>query len=97
MPPRENWFGRELAFPFGAQARQEFLRAGSFLLLLSLAASLSLQAQTAAAGRSPGDGVQEGKGMFQQRCSVCHLPLVIDDDRTYGPRLSAETVTGKEA
>lgn len=38
----------------------------------------------------------KGKGMFQQRCSVCHLPLVVDNDGTYGPKLSAETVTGKE-
>ena len=40
---------------------------------------------------------RKGKGMFQQRCSLCHLPRSYDDDSTYGPKLSAATVTGKEA
>jgi mono/diheme cytochrome c family protein len=39
----------------------------------------------------------KGKGMFQQRCAVCHLPLVVDNDSTWGPKLSAQTVNGREA
>lgn len=39
----------------------------------------------------------KGKGMFQQRCSLCHLPRKYDNDNTYGPKLNAATVTGKEA
>ena len=97
MPPQKNGFGEKLILPFRAQAPRMFLRAGFLLLLLILAPVLSLQAQTATESRSEGDAVLEGKGMFQQRCAVCHLPLVVDDDRTYGPRLSTETVTGKEA
>ena len=38
----------------------------------------------------------KGKGMFQQRCAVCHLPVVVDDDRTWGPKLSAQTVNDRE-
>ena len=68
-------------------------RWGYLLLVLTLAFGSSGFAQ------SPNALTEvelKGKGMFQQRCSVCHLPLVIDDDGTYGPKLSAETVTGKE-
>ena len=39
----------------------------------------------------------KGKGMFQQRCAVCHMPVVVDDDRTWGPELTAQTVNGREA
>ena len=39
----------------------------------------------------------KGKGMFQQRCAVCHMPVVVDDDRTWGPELTAQTVDGREA
>ena len=65
-------------------------KVGLSLLILAfglLATPFSLAAQTP---------VLEGKGMFQQRCAVCHLPLVVDDDRTYGPKLNAETVSGRE-
>ena len=55
-----------------------------------------LHAQDAYRKGSLTDAEFNGKKMFQQRCSVCHAPLVVDDDRTYGPRLSTETVTGKE-
>lgn len=95
--PQENRLEGELILPWGAHAPRKFPGAAAFLLLLILAPMLSLQAQTASANRSDRDAVLEGKGMFQQRCSVCHLPLVVDDARTYGPTLSAETVTGKEA
>ena len=43
------------------------------------------------------DAELKGKGLFQQRCSLCHLPRNYDDDSTYGPKLTAATVTGKEA
>jgi len=94
---QENRFEGELIPPLRAHVPGKFLKTGSFLVLLILAQVLSLQAQTASENRTERDAVLEGKGMFQQRCSVCHLPLVVDDDRTYGPRLSAETVTGREA
>ena len=39
----------------------------------------------------------KGKGMFTQRCALCHLPRNYDDDSTYGPKLNAARVTGREA
>lgn len=54
-----------------------------------------LQAQDAYRKGSLTDAEFNGKKMFQQRCSVCHTPLM-DDGRTYGPALSSQTVTGKE-
>ena len=68
-------------------------RWGYLLFALTLAFGSSGFAQSSKALT----GVElKGKGMFQQRCSVCHLPLVIDDESTYGPKLNAKTVTGKE-
>lgn len=96
VPPQGNGLGGKLIVPFRAHTPKKFLKVGPLLMLLILVQVLSLQAQTATENRSARDAVLEGKGMFQQRCAVCHLPLVIDDERTYGPRLSAETVTGKE-
>jgi mono/diheme cytochrome c family protein len=58
--------------------------------------SLPLMAQ----GPSKGSGLTEaelnGKGMFQQRCSICHTPPV-PGGKTFGPVLNSGLVTGKEA
>ena len=59
-------------------------------------AGSSLQAQDAYRKGSLTDAEFNGKKMFQQRCAVCHMPLIVDDSRTFGPALSSETVTGKE-
>lgn len=77
----------------------ENVRAGLWkhLLFVSmLAFGSGALAQSPSASRELSDVELKGKGMFQQRCSVCHLPVVLDDDRTWGPKLSAQTVTGKE-
>ena len=68
-------------------------RWGSLLFVLTLAFGSSGFAQSP---KGLTDVELKGKGMFQQRCSVCHLPLVVDDDSTYGPKLNAKTVAGKE-
>jgi len=72
------------------------------LLLISMLAvgpSGLTQAFAQSSGGSGGlsEAELKGKGMFQQRCSLCHLPRSYDDDSTYGPKLTAATVTGKEA
>jgi cytochrome c2 len=71
-------------------------RWGYLLFVLMLALGSSGLAQSPASG-GLSEAELDGKGMFQQRCSVCHLPHVIDNDGTWGPKLSAPTVTGKEA
>ena len=58
--------------------------------------ALPLSAQTSVTQRSPADAAREGKKMFQQRCSVCHMPPVLGDATPYGPLLSTESVVGKE-
>ena len=64
------------------------------VIFLHLAVSLS--AQTLEPQRPPADAAREGKKMFQQRCSVCHMPPVLGDATPYGPLLSTESVVGKE-
>ena len=59
-------------------------------------AGLPLCAQTGSKPSSLGDKEQNGKKMFQQRCSVCHTPPR-PEDKTYGPMLNSDAVTGKEA
>ena len=63
--------------------------------IFGILAGSSLQAQDAYRKGSLTDAEFNGKKMFQQRCVVCHAPLV-DDGRTWGPALSLESVTGKE-
>jgi mono/diheme cytochrome c family protein len=77
-------------------------RGWKYLLVVAIVAvgsSALAQAFAQSSGGSGGlsDVERKGKGMFQQRCSLCHLPRSYDDDSTYGPKLSAATVTGKEA
>ena len=55
---------------------------------------LPLHAQTGTAALT--EAQLNGKKMFQQRCSICHTPPQ-PGGRTYGPLMSMETVTGKEA
>ena len=37
-----------------------------------------------------------GRKMYEQRCSICHLPPP-ESTKTYGPMLSVDTVNGREA
>jgi len=71
---------------------------GLLNLVLLMAALLAVGASGFAQSANGLTEVElKGKGMFQQRCALCHLPRSYDDDSTYGPQLSAATVTGKEA
>ena len=65
------------------------------MAIFGIFAGSSLPAQDAYRKGSLTDAEFNGKKMFQQRCAVCHMPLV-DDGRTYGPALSSESVNGKE-
>ena len=57
--------------------------------------ALPLSAQTVVTQRSPAEAAREGKKMFQQRCSVCHMPPVLGDATPFGPLLSTESVVRK--
>ena len=65
-------------------------------LAVTVLAGLPLCAQTGSKPSSLSDKEQNGKKMFQQRCSVCHTPPR-PEDKTYGPMLNSDTVAGKEA
>src|SRR5262245_9988241 len=62
-------------------------------ILTSMLLSSSLYAQTPS---KMSEAESIGKRMFEQRCSICHLPPP-ESTKTYGPMLSMETVTGREA
>ena len=66
------------------------------MAIFGIFAGSSLPAQDAYRKGSLTYAEFNGKKMFQQRCAVCHMPVVVDDSRTWGPALSAETVIGKE-
>ncbi len=59
-------------------------------------AGLPLFGQMGSKSSALSDKEQNGKKMFQQRCSVCHTPPLAGD-KTYGPMLNSDTVSGKEA
>lgn len=74
-----------------------FRRCGSLLFAFMLAFGSGGFAQSPDAAGGLTEVQLKGKGMFQQRCAVCHMPVVVDDDRTWGPELTAQTVNGREA
>jgi mono/diheme cytochrome c family protein len=80
---------------------KEARRGWKYLLVVAVLAVGSSGFAQALAQSGGSGGLSEvelkGKGMFQQRCSLCHLPRSYNDDSTYGPKLSAATVTGREA
>src|SRR4026207_2381004 len=80
------------------KASNEVRQGWKYLLVVAmLAVGSSGFAQSPGGSGGLSEVELKGKGMFQQRCSLWHLPRNYDDDSTYGPRRSAATVTGKEA
>ena len=80
------------------RASNEVRRGWKCLLVVGmLAVGANGFAQSSGGSGGLSDVELKGRGMFQQRCALCHLPRSYDDDSTYGPKLSTATVTGKEA
>lgn len=46
-------------------------------------------------GNSLSDQQTLGRRVFQQRCTICHLPAVVGA-KVYGPTLDKELITGNE-
>lgn len=72
----------------------------AFLLVIS---PLALAAQQASSSLTPVQ--QQGKGLFKQRCAVCHLSVIVGmedgkaivvSSRMYGPTLTKDKVIGSE-
>jgi len=72
-------------------------------VFLFIASPLVLAAQQGNENLTPQQ--LEGKGLFKQRCGVCHLSLVVGmvngqavmlTTNTYGPPLSKDVVNGRE-
>ena len=70
------------------------MRGKILVIIAAVFICLPLHAQTGAGSLT--EAQLNGKKMFQQRCSICHTPPQ-PGGKTYGPMLSMETVTGKEA
>jgi len=65
---------------------------GSIVLLL--ASSVVVCSQTSA-DRSLTEAQKNGRRIFQQRCAVCHTPLMVIS-KQYGPALNTDAILGRE-
>jgi mono/diheme cytochrome c family protein len=65
----------------------------TFVLLTVIVMSTQLSAQQSKAKASASDSqTEEGKGLFSQRCAVCHSTAT----KKYGPMLSKQNVLDRE-
>jgi mono/diheme cytochrome c family protein len=88
----EEMSGKKLSYSSWNKARFVISAGTLAVILLAVVPAFTQVAAQAKAKTSSAEVLLEGKGLFAQRCGVCHSI----SEKVYGPRLSKDMVIDRE-